>query len=526
MMRIPIVLRAVTTSWLVVFANGAVGFLLTPFVLHRLGDEAFGLWVLVVTVAGYYGLFDLGVGSAVLRYVSHRRALGEKDGVNEVVATAFYFYACACLVVIALAFVVTPWLPRFFSIRHDLIDSFRSLFLLAGVTQALIFPLLVFQASLQGAARFDQVYMLRIASLALRVIAVIAVLNAGGGLYGVGAAVILPNLLFYVAHVPLAFRANPGMSVHPKWMRKSVFRDMFRYGSASFAIGIGQQFRGNIYPVIIAKFMTPVAVTLFSLPSKLLAVPMEGIGTMTEIVNPLSSELSAHNDFATLRKLILLSIQSAFLILAPLATLLFVFGKELLTFWAGPQYASAYPLLVLLTIGLGTASTQCCVQSMLFGIARHTELIWYRVGEGLSIAVIGTIFLRVWGLPGLALVTAVTLLLTSLVLIPRHLCRILELPLRQYLNEGCLRPCIPAVPFAATLLAARFLVVIDTWFALIMALLLGGLTYLLTLSLLMFRNSPPSWLSLGVLEVVRERFGGIARFRSRAQLEKIPAGEF
>src|SRR5260370_41084920 len=154
---------------------------------------------------------------------------------------------------------------------------------------------------------------------------------------------------------------------------------------------------------------------------------------------------------------------------------------------------------------------------MLFGIARHTELIWYRMGEGLSIVVVGTIFLRVWGLPGLALVTAVTLLLTSLVLIPRDLCRILELPLRQYLNEGCLRPCIPAVPFAATLLAARFLVVIDTRLALIMSLLLGGLTYLLTLSLLMFRHSPPSWLSLGDLEPVRERFAGLARSGPRAQ---------
>ena len=99
-MRIPIILRAVATSWIVVFANGAVGFCLTPFVLHRLGDEAFGLWVLVVTVAGYYGVFDFGICSAVLRYAALKRALGEKDGINEVVATAFYFYVCACLVVI------------------------------------------------------------------------------------------------------------------------------------------------------------------------------------------------------------------------------------------------------------------------------------------------------------------------------------------------------------------------------------------------------------------------------------------
>lgn len=524
-MRIPIILRAVTTSWIVVFANGAVGFCLTPYVLHHLGDEAFGLWVLVVTVAGYYGVFDFGICSAVLRYAALKRALGEKDGISEVVATAFYFYVCGCLVVIVSSFGLAPWLPRLFPIRPDLIAPFRSLFLLAGVAQGLIFPLLVFQGALQAAARFDQVYMLRIASLGLRVAGVIAVLAAGGGLFGVGAAIILPNLWFYAAHVPLAFRAIPTMSVHPKWMRKSVFREMLQYGWVSFTIGIGQQFRSSVYPLMIARFLTPVAVTLFSLPTKLLAVPMEGIGTMTEVVNPLSSELAAHHDFATLRKLIQLSVQSAFLILAPLAAFLFILGKELLSFWAGPQYVVAYPLLVLLTLGLGTASTQCCVQSMLFGIARHKELIWYRLGEGLSIAVIGSIALRTWGLQGLAIVTAATLLLTSLVLIPWHLCRILGLSLRTYLGEGCLKPCILTIPFAATLLATRSFLTVDTWLDLIVALLIGGLIHALTLSILIFHGSLPRWLSLGVLDVVGDRFAWVRRTKRQATLENVPAEE-
>src|SRR6266481_400599 len=272
--------------------------------------------------------------------------MGDKDGVSKVVATAFYFYTGVCALVVISTFLLAPWLPRFFPVREGLTESFRSVFLLAGVAQGLIFPLIVFGGSLQAAARFDQVYMLRVGSLAVRVIGIVAVLRAGGGLFGVGAATILPNVLFYLAQVPLAFRAIPGMSLHPRWMSKSAFKDIFRYGVVTFAVGIGQQFRSNIYPLIIARFLEPAAVTLFSLPTKLLAIPTEGIGTMTEIVNPISSKLEAHKDFAALRKVILLSVQGAFLLLAPIAVFLLVFGRQLLSLWVGPQYVSAYPLLV------------------------------------------------------------------------------------------------------------------------------------------------------------------------------------
>src|SRR4030088_3374267 len=99
-MRISLVLRAVATSWVAVIANASVGFLLTPFVLHRLGDEAFGVWILITNLVGYYGLVDAGVRSAILRYVSKHRELNDQKRVNEVVSTAFYYYLSACLLVV------------------------------------------------------------------------------------------------------------------------------------------------------------------------------------------------------------------------------------------------------------------------------------------------------------------------------------------------------------------------------------------------------------------------------------------
>src|SRR2546429_3803229 len=71
-MRVSLILRAVATSWVAVVANASVGIFLTPYVLHRLGDEAFGVWVLIVNLVGYYGILDAGVRSAILRYVDRK----------------------------------------------------------------------------------------------------------------------------------------------------------------------------------------------------------------------------------------------------------------------------------------------------------------------------------------------------------------------------------------------------------------------------------------------------------------------
>ena len=504
--RLLIFLRAAATGWITVVANCTVLFFLTPYVLHRLGDEAFGLWVLITTVVGYTGHFDIGIRASLVRYVSRGNALGDKGAANDVIATAFYCFNAIGVLIILVTFALSHSLSRFFSVQHDLVDSFRRLFILAATVQAVSFPLEIFVGIVRAAARCDQIYLLRLASLALRLVLVIAVLHAGGKLFGLGAAMILPNLAYYCGHIPLARRVIPEMSLHPKWFRRDALVSMLQYGWISFTVGLSEGIRDNIYPLIITKVLTSAAVTIFALPLKLLALPIQGIGTMTEVVNPLSSQLEAHNDIGMLQTLVKITVQSTFLLLVPMAVFLIIFGKSLLYVWAGPHYISAYPMLVPLTVGMGVAATQGCVQAMLFGIGKHQGMIWFRFVEGVTIATLGIVALRYWGLMGLALVASCTVLVVNLMLIPRHLCRILGMSLRTYFADACLKPCVLAIPLAVALMALRTCFKIESWPALVMALLFTVLLFGVMVSFLMFgsvRND--NWFSLEVLKAFKER---------------------
>ena len=48
----------------------AIGFFLTPFLLHRLGPPHYGLWLVVGSVMAYGELFELGITGSVIKYLA------------------------------------------------------------------------------------------------------------------------------------------------------------------------------------------------------------------------------------------------------------------------------------------------------------------------------------------------------------------------------------------------------------------------------------------------------------------------
>jgi len=229
---------------------------------------------------------------------------------------------------------------------------------------------------------------------------------------------------------------------------------------------------------------------------------------MSEVVNPASSHLEARGDYGKLRELLISGVQGTFLVLAPMSAFLFIYGRDFLRLWVGPAYLSAYPLLVLLTLGMGCDATQSCIQSMLFGIGKHRMLVFYRFLEGGTIIVLGGLALKLVGLLAFTVVIAATLILTSLILVPKRLCQILEMPLTTYLVDACLKPCILAIPCTAALFALHRSFKVNSWIGLLGALGASGIVYLGTLSWAAFRRRAHTGnrlISLGVLDVLAER---------------------
>ena len=146
-------IKNVGSSWFSLGINILVGIFLSPFILHRLGNVAYGAWILVFSVTGYYGLFDLGIRSSIIRYVSTYTATNDMEGVSRLINTALAVYTAIGIVAMGTTVVLSGFLGSLFRMPADFLSTARVLFLMVGAAVSLGFPAGVFGGILVAPSR-------------------------------------------------------------------------------------------------------------------------------------------------------------------------------------------------------------------------------------------------------------------------------------------------------------------------------------------------------------------------------------
>src|SRR4051794_16986706 len=75
-------------NWAGIIVTMGTGVVIAPFLIHRLGESIYGLWILIAALTGYFGLLDLGIRGSVGRYIAFHRAQQDFEQVNSVLNTA------------------------------------------------------------------------------------------------------------------------------------------------------------------------------------------------------------------------------------------------------------------------------------------------------------------------------------------------------------------------------------------------------------------------------------------------------
>src|ERR1700677_4011313 len=103
----------------------AVGFFLSPFILHRLGLVAYGVWVLAISVVAYLGLLDLGMQSSVLRFVSKGHTRQDHQGASEAMSAALWVRLQISALALLLSAGLAALFPLLFHVPPELASDAR-----------------------------------------------------------------------------------------------------------------------------------------------------------------------------------------------------------------------------------------------------------------------------------------------------------------------------------------------------------------------------------------------------------------
>ena len=477
-------LKNVAGAWLGLGTSVLVGFFLTPFVLHHVGDTSFGIWILLTAFTGYYGLLDLGLRTATIRYVARSDATNDTAELNRIVSTSFFFYICLSLVMMLVTAVVYLLFERLFHVGPEWQRTGRLLLLVVGFGTAVTTPFTFFSSVLEGLQRFSAVGWVQTASALIRAALLVVLLNDGYQILGVGVITVIMNFLSAIVLTSITFRAAPSLRIRWSSAGMDTFRTLRTYGVMGFWISIAQSLRFQLSSIVIGRMISAEAITFFSNGSRLSVYSIDIVQMMAQIFVPMASAADAVKKDDWQRRLFVISNRySAFLAL-PLGIMFIVMGQTILRAWVGEKYvAEGYSVLVILTVPMTIHLMQAGSPKLLLGMAQHKTLAIALMIESIANLGLGILLVPRIGVIGVAWGIAIPLAASNIFFLPFHMCSLLKVPMKDFLIEAYLYPVLTAFPLAASLWAADRWIHATHFIGVVETLALGGVVYLAELAL-------------------------------------------
>lgn len=457
-----IIARNVFWNWLGIVIDACISLAIAPYLVNHLGASVYGVWILIGSMSGYFGLLDLGVRSSVGRYIAFHRGTDDHEGVNAILSTAFAATAVLGILVVALMPLIAILFGRVFTLPPEIHDQAIIGLRIIVLNLALTFPLSLFDGTLWAHQRFDILNMIDIPASVIRAALTFFVISQDYGIPGLAAITIGVSTLGGITKAALSFCINRRLRIAPRHVTRSAMRDLFGYSLAMSGITISRMTRLQFAPMLIGSLLSPAAVTLYSIAKRLLDYAEKLFSAATGVLSPLSASLQAQRDEAGQQEIIIRGGRVATTLSLLFVAFCLTMGRSFIVLWMGPGFSDAYTLLVILALGECIPLSQMASWNMLLATARHKRQVVFQVADVIIAGCLAIAFCGA-GVAGLCagIAAAGCVFRGAAVLV--HACRASGVTLRRFAMEAVRPAVIASGPGAAFLVLVIFSAPPSNW---------------------------------------------------------------
>jgi O-antigen/teichoic acid export membrane protein len=234
-------------------ATALISVLIMPFVVHSLGDRLYGIWALAAAVISYYNVLELGLSSAVGRFVAGALGSGDKQQLNRVYNTSLLVFTLIGLTALVISVAAAPASTLFIKNPLDAPIFWRAILIL-GASLAIGFPMRVLKGVLEADLRFGPSAGIDLLGLLLRTALLIVFIKMGAKVVGLAWATLLANLPALILYPYFVRRNLPALHFSRSFWTLSTSKDLFSCSIISFIAQAGGLLR-NFSPFIVASFL-------------------------------------------------------------------------------------------------------------------------------------------------------------------------------------------------------------------------------------------------------------------------------
>ena len=448
-LRVRHIARNVLFNWFGTIANMAVGFFLAPFILHRLGDIAVGVWMMAISAVAYFGLLDLGMQSSVLRFVSKGHTQQNHLASSEAISAALWVRIQISALILLLSAGLAELFPQLFNVPAALASDAREAVLLIGAKTAISMSIGVVGGVLSALNRYDLQNYAALAQTAVRVIGVVIVLRTGHGIVAIAVCELIATLVYIALLVWIARRVYPELRIQLNKPKIETLKRIWTYSSYAFLTTIAIRLVYQTDNLVVGAFVSAAAVTPYGYANALCSYADQVVGAMGATFVPAASTYEAAGDTSRLLSLYINGTRATLAVSLPILITLILRGPSFIGLWIGPQYShTSGTVLIILSTALLFSFANRTAGSIAFGIEKHKKSAIWAIGEGVANLALSIILVHWYGIYGVAIGTMVPSFIVHLVLWPNYISKLVGLSYSEVMGKVWAPVFLSSIPFA------------------------------------------------------------------------------
>ena len=355
--------------WPIIFA-----IFITPIVVLKLGAEKYGVYMLVMSISSLMGLFDLGLGSTFIKYISEYAAKDEREKIKKLVYTFNIFLLGLAIFCLILFLIIGYFASSFFPSQIMAQGYYFTIFLLAGLsffihniggTYATV-PLAV--------QRFDINTKIGMASLTLSNLTTLTLVLLGYELRAIFLTQLIFTCVLFFIYRHYAIKLLPDVQLKYRW-HKDIFLSVYKFSITAYASNAANSALTYFDRLLIPIFIGPAALSYYSLPGNITAKTPSLANNISAVIFPMISNLNGLQDTERIKHIYIRVFNLITVISFAITVSIIMFSDKILLYWLNADFADkSTGVLVILAITYYFLSLSGILNSFLLGLGKTNFL--------------------------------------------------------------------------------------------------------------------------------------------------------
>ncbi len=383
--------------WLFILA-----FFSTPFIIHTLKADLFGIYTLSGVMIGYLAFLDLGLSVASVKYVAQYVAEKDYKKVTNIFWTLVIVYGLVGIMAISIVFIIAPFAAvHLLKIPTVLIPMAIKVIKLSAPGFLIAILLSHLNGVLRAVGRFD---ILNKITIGLGITQILVTVLLVYGAYSVPDIIIL-NLIVQIGGILVYWRYVSKLLPCLKTFSFSLgeLKNLFRYGKFAAISGTIAPILQNIEKMFLITLFPVAALTYYVVPFALIDKLSVIRSSVASVLFPTFSYLQGTNSDAN-KELHGRSVRYILFLYSFPVVFLILFGEDFLRVWVGSDFArnSGRILQVLAVAGFVNALGAVSLVA-LQGLGKPSLPAYFHIIETIIYIPLSYVLISRWGGYGAAL---------------------------------------------------------------------------------------------------------------------------